>query len=272
MGTRLVESLRRAAAEFGVALYPPLCWLCRAPSVDGFGCRAHALDSCRGDSSPRCRGCAARLPAGIAAGLCARCRREPRGYARLVAGGDYGSTALREWILAFKHGGRRDLAGPLAAFLAGAWRAAGGPPPGAVLTSVPLHPLRRLERGYDQAWLLGRELAEALGLVCLPALRRRRRTPAQGAPGSRSRVANVEGAFDLRPGPASALAGRAVWLVDDVVTSGATVRACAAVLRRAHATEISVLTLARVELDAPGGDDERGEGLGGEPRAYADGP
>jgi ComF family protein len=180
-----------------------------------------------------------------------------------VAAGDYRRGALREWILAFKHGGRRELARPLAAFLAQSWVRAGGPGPGALLTSVPLHPLRRLERGYDQARLLGEELAERLEVAHVGALRRTRWTPPQGAAGARSRDANVLRAFALVERRAALLAGREVWLVDDVVTSGATVGACAEVLRRAQARSVSVLALARVELSPePEGEPAREEDAG----------
>ena len=241
MKEKIARLARAGLDDLCAALYPSLCWLCRArPCVDGLGCSEHALAPCRFDpDEPRCAGCAERLPEGITSGVCARCRREPRGYRQLVAGGAYREeTPLRAWILAFKHGGRRELARPLAAFLAASWERAGGPPPGAVLTSVPLHPLRRFERGYDQARLLAEELADLLG--------------PQGAPGASSRAANVARAFEALPRPAERLAGRAVWLVDDVVTSGATARACAEVLRRALASEVSVLALARVELEREG--------------------
>jgi ComF family protein len=260
-----VGALARAWGELAAALWPPLCWLCRAaPAVDGYGCAEHALAAARFDpAEPRCGGCAARLPAGIRGGLCAVCRREPRGYERLVALGPYrrvaasapgngaangaASGALRAWVLALKHGGRRELAGPLGALLADALRAAGGPPPGAVLVGVPLHPLRGLERGYDQARLLGREVARRLDLELVPALARTRWTAPQGEPGARSRAANVARAFALRRRAAARLAGRPVVLVDDVVTSGATVRACAAALRAARPAAIHVLVLARAE-------------------------
>jgi ComF family protein len=258
--TRVIGGLRHAFAELCAALYPPLCWLCRSrPTIDGLGCAEHALAPCRFDpDQPRCSGCAGQLPAGVRDGICARCRREPRGYRRLVACGPYHErAALREWILAFKHGGRRELARPLAAFLAEACQLAGGAPPGALLTSVPLHALRRFERGYDQARLLAEELAECLDLEHASLLRRVRWTPPQGAPGASSRTANVAGAFELVPGRNARVAGRTVVLVDDVVTSGATARACAEVLRRAQASEVSVLALARVELDRKAdGEDE----------------
>ncbi|MSR63280.1 MAG: ComF family protein [Planctomycetes bacterium] len=255
-------------AELARALFPPLCWLCRTRTTrDDFGCEAHALRIQALDpAEARCLGCACRLPAGLARGLCAVCRREARGYRHLCSFGSYRADGvLREWILAFKHGGRRELAVPLAAVLAEAWRAEGGPPPGALLVPVPLHPLRRLERGYDQARELAAELAGELGLELVGALRRARRTAPQGGPGASSRRANVAGAFALRARSAARLAGREVWLVDDVVTSGATVGECARVLRQARVAEVSVLALARAERAAedelarggPPGDDAR---------------
>jgi ComF family protein len=247
---RLGERARLLGLELRAALFPPVCWLCRrAASLDGFGCAAHALEPCRFDpSEARCAGCAALLPTGIRRGPCARCRRSPRGYRALVAAGPYREPgALREWVLALKHGGRRELATPLAAFLAEAWRRAGGPPPGAVLVPVPLHALRRLERGHDQARRLAEELASELGLELVPALRRARWTAPQGAAGVRSRAANVADAFVLRRRLGPRLAGRELWLVDDVVTSGATLAACARALRSAQPRSVSGLCLARAE-------------------------
>jgi len=251
---RVLEVLRprlgTAWAELEAAVYPPLCWLCRArPSVDGLGCVAHALAPCRFDpAEARCEGCAEALPAGVRTGPCAACRRRPRGFRRLLAAGPYRpESALAQWILALKHGGRSELGRPLAAFLAASLAGARESPRGVLLTSVPLHPLRRFERGHDQAAGLARALAGELDRPYVATLRRLRWTPPQGAPGARSRGANVEGAFALRRACAARLDGRAVWLVDDVVTSGATARACAAELRRGGAREVTVVALARVE-------------------------
>lgn len=273
-GARFARGLAGAARELVSALYPELCWLCRArPTCDGLGCTEHALAPSRFDpDEPRCEGCAERLPAGLVRGPCARCRRTPRGFRRLVAGGAYDAGALRAWVLALKHGGRAELARPLAFFLAEAVRRAGVLRRGDVLASVPLHPLRRLARGYDQAQLLAEGLGEELELEGVRALRRVRWTAPQGAPGAVSRAANVEGAFTVRRRAARRLAGRAVWLVDDVLTSGATARACAAALRRAGAREVSVLALARVErapAQGPGDAEWSEGGEEGEGRAGA---
>ena len=182
-----------------------------------------------------------------------------------MALGDWRQEAVREWVLAFKHGGRRDLAGPLGFLLARRWaRSEGvgergeigehGEKEGArrrgfsgrvLLVPVPLHPLRLAERGYDQAWLLAREVSERSGVAVRRVLRRCRWTATQGAPGARSRVANVRGAFRLARGGEGEIEGARVWLVDDVTTSASTVNACAAELLGAGAREVGVLCVGR---------------------------
>jgi len=186
---------------------------------------------------------------------CAECRRRPPSFRRVITLGDYrAEEGLRAWILALKHGSRRDLARPLGRVL-GARLAGNAEESGAALEEawfvpVPLHPLRRLERGYDQARLLARFAAAFVGLPVVDALRRVHWTVPQGTPGARSRRANVRGAFVVASGAiarryAGGLARRPVVLVDDVVTSGATVDACATALRRAGAESVDVLCLAR---------------------------
>ena len=101
-------------------------------------------------------------------------------------------------------------------------------------------------RGYDQAELIARAAAEALGLPCAPILERTRSTTAQFDLDRSARATNVQGAFALRPGgPPAALRGRWVVLVDDVVTTGATLSACAEPLLEAGAIGVSAVTVAR---------------------------
>jgi len=168
-----------------------------------------------------------------------------------VAAADYGADpAARAWILALKHGGRRDLARPLGALLADRLIQAREEEAlelddRTVVVSVPLHPTRRFVRGFDQARLVARAMALDLGLRWLSGLRRTRVTPPQGAPGSRSRTANVREAFALREGTPKRIAGRRVLLVDDVVTSGATANECTRCLHVGGALEVVVVCIAR---------------------------
>jgi ComF family protein len=121
-----------------------------------------------------------------------------------------------------------------------------------LLVPVPLHWTRLVRRRYNQAALLAHAIRAAGGPpVAADWLVRRRKTPSQGHMGPAGRERNVAGAFALRqPGafalrPPCELAGRRVVVVDDVLTTGATVDECARVLKRAGAASVGVLTLAR---------------------------
>lgn len=116
---------------------------------------------------------------------------------------------------------------------------------GGVLVPVPLHPRRRRERGFNQSELLASALARRSRLpLAARALVRRRDTPTQTGLSAAQRRDNVRGAFAIRE--RSKVAGRIVVLVDDVLTTGATVRECAAALLEAGALSVRVLTVARV--------------------------
>jgi predicted amidophosphoribosyltransferase len=246
--------LRELSAQLADALYPPRCFLCGAPERDARGCAAHRLPT--RPAGARCGRCAARLPSGVPDGEpCADCRRARRRLPPVLALGDYRTDAgLREALLAFKHGGRRDLAEPLGAALAARLKEALDPrQPPVWLVAVPLHPLRRLERGHDQARLLAHVAARRAGLRSAGLLVRRRATPPQGAPGVASRRANVEGAFGVRRRVAAAARGRSVVLVDDVLTSGATAAAASSALRAAGIEVVAVAVLAVASGRAPRG-------------------
>ena len=111
------------------------------------------------------------------------------------------------------------------------------------LAPVPLHSMRERQRGYNQSRLLAAELGKRLGLPMLEGLARQKDSPPQATSSdAQQRRANVEGAFVYR-GPS--LRGRRVLLVDDVTTTGATLEACAVVLREAGASSAWGLTVAR---------------------------
>ena len=113
-----------------------------------------------------------------------------------------------------------------------------------LLIPVPLHWTRLFQRRYNQAALLAHAVRAAGGPeVAADWLVRRRRTPAQGHLGPAARQCNVGGAFAMRVH--RSVAGKRVVIVDDVMTTGATVEECARVLKRAGAVSIGVLTLAR---------------------------
>lgn len=247
--------LARLAASFADAVWPARCALCAAEDLgDGLGCAEHRFET--GLPGPRCGRCAAALASMLQDGeRCPDCRARAPGFARVVALASYRASANAEWLLALKYGGRADLAEPLGQLLAvrlemerefDAVRGAAAARP--VLVPVPLHLARRIERGYDQAWLLAHACSQASGVPVSRALRRVRATSVQGAVDTTSRAANVRGAFapSLRARwRRGALVGADAWLVDDVLTSGSTAAECARVLRRLGAQSVSVLCVAR---------------------------
>lgn len=179
--------------------------------------------------------------------ICARCLADPPRYrkARSVLRYDDASKGL---ILGFKHA---DRIGRTPTFVR--WLARAGSDLLAeadLIVPVPLHRWRLFTRRYNQSALLANGLAKLMGIPCRPdALIRARHTPKQGSMGRRQRRANLHGAIDL--GRRAGVAGRQILLVDDVLTSGATVDECVRVLKMAGAAAVDVLTLARVVR--PGG-------------------
>jgi len=145
-----------------------------------------------------------------------------------------------------KYSGEQRLAVPLGHAVARRWRRVGE---GAtVVVPVPVHAERERDRGYDQAALIAAVAAVELGLPLVRAIERERATVAQFELGREDRAANVAGAFRLRrPGRGGfpPISGRWILLVDDVVTTGATLAACAAALEQAGALAVSAIAVAR---------------------------
>jgi len=166
----------------------------------------------------------------------------PSGLVQLEWCASYGGPA-RACLHALKYDGERRLAAPLGRLMARRWRevALGGE----LLVPVPVNEARRRDRGFDKAELLANAAGAALGLRVVPALRRAARTAAQHALGRGARATNVGHAFAVDRRLQPAVAGKWLVLIDDVVTTGATVGACADALYAAGAKAVSALSLAR---------------------------
>ena len=228
------------------SLYPPRCLACGAEIMG-----EHAL--CGGCwrelpfiSGMVCDCCGIPLP-GFNTGqaeLCDTCLAHPFPWVRARAPLLYDGTA-RKLVLALKHGDRLDLVAPMARWMA---RALGEVAPReSVILPVPLHRLRLFRRRYNQAALLGRAMSRMRMMPFWPdALIRHRHTRQQDDMGHDDRFANQAGAFSVHPWHRQAIGGRSVLLVDDVMTSGATLSACADACIRAGAAQVNCVVLARV--------------------------
>ncbi len=239
----LVDGLRRHAQQ---ALLPPRCLICAQRSDTArdlcAACRAdfHANDRC-------CARCA--LPLAVPAALCGEClKREPPFDAAFVPY-VYGHP-LDHLLTQLKFGHSLAAGRVVAELWLDALRPAlangvvAGLP--AVVIPVPLHAQRLRERGYNQALELARPLAKTFGLALAPdLLARMRATPAQAELDAKTRRKNLRGAFEFQlpsgqpDPPASAV------LLDDVMTTGATLAECARVLKRAGVARIEVWAFAR---------------------------
>jgi ComF family protein len=225
-------------------LFPPLCIACREPVSEAHGFCPPCWSTITFLDGPACACCGTPFP--VDAGesvLCAACLARPPAYdrARAILAYDHNS---RGPILALKHADRLDLIPGFARWLerSGAALLSSAD----VIVPVPLHRWRLWRRRYNQAAELARALARRSAKPFLPlALMRVRATPSQGLMVSaRARRRNVLGAF--RVPDSSMVAGRNILLIDDVLTTGATVEAAAKALKRAGAAKVSVLALARV--------------------------
>lgn len=241
----IAGALRRGAAVVLDKLLPPRCLACReAVDVPGRLCPA-CWQEVNFIAPPYCVTCG--FPFDFDAGegaLCGDCASDPGGFDRARAALTYDGMA-RKLILGFKHGDRTHAAPAFASWMVRA--GADLVDEAELLVPVPLHRWRLFARRYNQAALLALAVGRLTGLRVAPdVLVRTRPTPSQAGRNRRQRFENVRAAFAVRSRRRAGLEGRHVLLVDDVLTTGATVGACAKTLKRAGAVRVDVVTLARV--------------------------
>jgi ComF family protein len=229
----------RVFARFCRRALPQQCALCAVPCGSLLVCRACSEQLPRiARACPRCA-----LPSASAL-VCGACLARPPPFVAAFAAFAY-AFPLDRLLHAFKYGGRLAHADFFAASLAdcvadsvvqrldGLWPDA--------LVALPLAPTRQRERGFDQAAEIARRVAHLTGIPKVQGLHRTRDTPAQAALPWKDRAANVRGAFAADP----SLAGLRIAIVDDVMTTGATLSAAAGAVLRAGARAVEVWAVAR---------------------------
>ncbi len=174
-------------------------------------------------------------------GRCGLCRRGIIGFDAAYAFGSY-EGVLRELVHLFKYGRVRALAKPLGDLMASTLPRMQRFD---IVTPMPMHWLRRWQRGFNQAELLAAEVARRYAIRPEKILRRRKGTPPQAGLSRSARRQNVTGAFEVTKG--ARIQDKRILLIDDVLTTGATASACAAAMKRGGAKYVAVLALARAD-------------------------
>jgi ComF family protein len=226
----------------GVLFFPRHCAACGVAVRSGWLC-GNCLDSLIAVTPPRCEACSQPYSGALESFVCSNCRGRAFHFVCAVAVMQ-SRGVMRDLIHRFKYGGEVWLGGPLGDFLRQGLRDArlkdetfDGVVP------VPLHPLRRREREFNQAEVLGRELARGQRLEFCDSLERIRYTVTQTHFDRRRRMRNLRDAFKVRRN--AAVRGKSLLLVDDVLTTGSTLDECARVLLAAGARTVHALTVAR---------------------------
>jgi ComF family protein len=244
-GVNLIAYAARSAARHVLDFaLPPRCAGCGAvvdsPHRFCLGC----WQSLTFLGEPCCRRCG--LPFEYDSGAeseCGGCIADPPAYDGLRAAVAYGDLA-RKVALKLKYGGRPNVAETLAYFMQ---RHLAGQDKRSIIAPVPLHRWRIWQRGYNQSALIAASLARRAGYELeVDLIRRTRHTPPLKGMDRRARRLAVRGAFAINRSVKEKITGRAVILVDDVYTTGATANACADLLKRSGAAAVNIICWARV--------------------------
>jgi ComF family protein len=243
----LLSAIQTASSQLFNLVFPDECRLCEQPL--GNISRIPVCPSCLAlptslISDFFCRAC--RTPFVDAYpldehDLCTVCRERTVNFDTVYSFGSY-EGPLRKLIHLFKYGKVEPLAGPLSRLLL---RSLPLDQRFDMVIAMPMHWRKRWERGFNQAELLAAPVAKRYGLKLSTNLQRKRYVKAQAGLTEAQRAANVKRSFGVRrPGE---VAGKRILLIDDVFTTGATLRAATAALKAAGAAHVSALTLARVD-------------------------
>ena len=232
------------------AIYPARCLTCGSVVDGDFGLCGPCWRDTAFIGGTVCDACGVPLPGADDGDTphCDTCLETPRIWARGRAAMIYRNTG-RKLVLALKHGDRQEIAHPAGLWLSTA--AADVLTQNTLIAPVPLHWLRMIKRRYNQSALLAKTLSERVDRPwCPDLLQRFRRTRSLDGMGRAERIAAVENSIRVHPRRRHRLIGRPVLLVDDVMTTGATLAACTRACLEAGSGPVSIVTLARVAKDA----------------------
>lgn len=248
--TGLSGTLRRGFAWAGDLIVPPVCAACRGALSSHHTLCAACWRDVGFIRAPLCDRLGIPLPFDTGGPtVSAAALADPPDYDRARAATYFAGTAQR-LVHGFKYSDRQELR-----VLLGAWMQAAGHDllnDAHLIVPVPMNRRRLFWRTFNQAAILGHEIGRRTGLpVSVSALRRRRATMPQVGLTRAQRRVNMEGAFGVAKRKRHLIDGHNILLIDDVITTGATINACARVLLRAGAARVDVLTVAMVAGEVP---------------------
>jgi ComF family protein len=246
---RIAQGVRLMGGWLLDLAYPPVCLNCDAPTATPDTLCPKCFKALRPITAPLCP--VLGLPFTVSLGpeaLSAEALADPPPFARARAAVVYGEVASTI-VSRLKYGDRPELARFCARLMAGAGHQLWADRP--LLVPVPLHRARQRERRYNQSAELAREVGRLTGLDVDPDLVQRiRKTRQQVGLSGDGRQRNVAGAFAVHPDAMVRVRGRRVVLIDDVYTTGATVKAVTRSLRKGGIDAVDVVTFARVVIGA----------------------
>lgn len=246
---RISKGARRVGTMLLDLAYPPVCLNCEAPTATPDTLCPKCFRSLRPITAPLCPVLGLPFEVSLGPGVqSAEALADPPPFGRARSAVIYGDVASTI-VSRLKYGDRPELARFCARLMAGAghelWR------DNPILVPVPLHPARQRERRFNQSAELAQRLGRLTGLSVDPGLvQRTRRTRQQVGLSGDGRQRNVAGAFAVHPDILVRTRGKRIVVVDDVYTTGATVKAVTRTLTRAGVEAIDVVTFARVVIGA----------------------
>ena len=231
------------------SIYPPRCLGCGDLVDSDFGLCGSCWAETEFIGGAACDMCGVPLPGLTENGpiACDSCLKTPRPWALGRAALIYGGMG-RKLVLRLKHGDRQEIARPAAGWMHHSVKTI--LTKNTIIAPVPLHWMRLAKRRYNQSALIAKNLAELSGLEwCPDALQRMKRTPSLEGKTQQQRAEILKGAVNVNAKRRHRIIGRPVLLVDDVMTTGATLAACATACRAAGAGDVCVSVLARATKD-----------------------
>lgn len=228
------------------AIYPPRCLGCGDTVDSDFGLCGACWAETEFIGGTCCDGCGTPLPGQDSGETvhCDTCLRAPQPWAHGRAALVYSGMG-RKLVLRLKHGDRQEIARPAAAWMRMSVQSI--ITENTLIAPVPLHWLRLAKRRYNQSALIAKQLSDMTGCDwCADLLERPRRTPSLDGKTRAERAEILDGAIRINPRRKHRIIGRPVLIVDDVLTTGATLAACTRVLCASGANQVCVSVLARV--------------------------